>query len=102
MNNLIEVSHHLEGDLSEENNVVEITAEYEDFTFKSVVTLDIQLDYAEEPELGLKESFRLDGISFFNTEILDEMSNPMSLGDVAQVIVHQEIENYLDTKVQEL
>ena len=100
MSNLIEITH--EGELTEENNSVIVTADFEDYSVKTLVVSEIQLDEAAEPELGIKDSFRQDGVEFFSVEILDEMSLKMNLGAAELVSVKQEIENYLESLVQAL
>jgi len=100
MSNLIEISH--EGKFNQEHTNVIITAEFEDYTLKALVDSDVQLDVAAEPDLGIKNSYRQDGVDFFQIDILDDMSQPMNLGGAEMASVKHEIENYLDGMVQEL
>ena len=100
MSELIEVQK--EGRFNVLYNEVEFMADYKDYQITGMAECDVQLDEMEDYLLGIRDSYQLDGVTFWDIKIIDEMSEEISLSKELEKEWKQDVENYFDKLTQEL
>tara|TARA_R110000751_G_scaffold206469_2_gene310503 strand:- start:3495 stop:3797 length:303 start_codon:yes stop_codon:yes gene_type:complete len=100
MSTLIEVQK--KGRFNVLYNEVEFIADYENYQISGTIECDIELDEMEDYLLGIRDSYQLDGVTFWDIKIIDEMSVEISLSKELEKEWKQDVENYFDNLTQEL